>query len=158
MSNATWAAIRVGKAPIPCSKGSAQEQQGQGEGGGHIGVGPAQPVGQEEDQADGTQHHDVRPVHRAQVVGIGADDLLPVVPGILLIELVVDEVGTLAVERQLLAPGDDGLVVLVEPVFGLAHVRQVAIDPVHQQPAHHHGHGDPEGGNTEQGGRAGQGR
>jgi hypothetical protein len=43
------------------------------------------------------------------VVGIGADDLLPVVPGILLIELVVDEVGTLAVERQLLAPGDDGL-------------------------------------------------
>ena len=103
MSNATWAAIRVGRRRC-LAAGSAQEQQGQGEGGGHIGVGPAQPVGQEEDQADGTQHHDVRPVHRAQVVGIGADDLLPVVLGILLIELVVDEVGTLAVERQPLLP------------------------------------------------------
>ncbi|MNF70773.1 hypothetical protein D3C84_526970 [compost metagenome] len=132
---------------------SAQEQQGQGEGGGHIGVGPAEAVGQEEDQAYGPQHHDVRPVHRAQVIGIGADNLPAVIPGVLLIELVIDEVGTLAIERQLLAARDDGLVVLVEPVFGLAHPGQVAIDPVHQQPAHHHGHGDPEGGDTEQGGR-----
>ena len=87
------------------------------------------------------------------MIGIGADDLLPVIPGVLLIELVVDEVGTLAIERQLLAAGDDGLVVLVEPVFCLTHLGQVTIDPVHQQPAHHHGHCDPEGGDTEQGGR-----
>lgn len=126
-----------------------RKQQGQGEGGGHIGVGPAKAVGQKEDQTDGPQHHDIRPVHRAQVIGVGADDLLAVVTGILFIELVVNEVSPLAVERQLLAAGDDGLIVLIEPIFGLTHVGEMAINTVHQQPAHHHGNRDPERGHPE---------
>ncbi len=134
-------------------QGGTQEQQGQREGGGHLGVGPAQPVGQEEDQTDGPQHHDIRPVHRAQVIGVGANDLLPIVLRILLIKLVVNEVGPLAVERQLLAASDDGLIVLIEPILGLTHMGEMAIDPVHQQPAHHHGEGDPERCDAEQGRR-----
>ncbi len=99
----------------PLQQRGAQEQQGQRKGSSHIGVGPAKAVGQKEDQTDGPQHHDIRPVHRAQVIGVGANDLLAVVTGILLIELVVNEVSPLAVERQLLATGDDGLIVLIEP-------------------------------------------
>ncbi len=79
--------------------------------------------------------------------------LLAVVTGILLIELVIDEVSPLAVERQLLAASDDGLIVLIEPIFGLTHVGEMAINTVHQQPAHHHDDGDPEGGHPEQGRR-----
>ncbi len=87
------------------------------------------------------------------MIGVGADDLLAVILRILQIKLVVDEVGPFTVERQLLAAGDDRLVVLIEPILGLTHAGEVAIYPVHQQPTHHHGDGDPEGGDAEQGRR-----
>ncbi len=56
----------------------AQKQQRQGIGRRHGGIGPAEAVGHPKHQPDGAKHHNIRPVDRAEVEGIGANDMVPV--------------------------------------------------------------------------------
>ena len=110
----------------------AQEQQRQGIGCGDIGIRPAQRVCHKEDQPDRPQHHDIRPVHGAQVKGIGTDNVEAVLLGIFAVNIVKQMPRPFAVKRQLFAPFDDFLIVSLQFVFRFTHFRQMAVNVRHQ--------------------------
>ncbi|MNM74417.1 hypothetical protein D3C81_861780 [compost metagenome] len=135
----------------------AQEEDGQGVGRRHLGGRPAEAVGEVERQADGAQHHDVRPVAGQAVVAVGHGEVLAVPEGSGIEAFLVQPPRAVAVERQLLASVDHRLVALVELVLGLAQLPDVVVQPAHQQPAHRQGEAHPaEGGGKQRRRQPGQ--
>ena len=64
--------------------------------------------------------------------GIGANNMVTVLFGIRDVHLIKDMLGALAVERQLFAPFQHRLIIVVQLVFGFAQGSHVLIHPRHQ--------------------------
>ena len=113
----------------------AQKQQRQGIGRRHGGIGPAEAVGHPEHQPDGAKHHNIRPVDRAEVEGIGANDMVPVLPGVREVELVKHILRALAVEGQLFTPLQHRLIVVIQFIFRFAQAGHMFVHPRDQHKA-----------------------
>ena len=110
----------------------AQKQQRQGIGRRHGGIGPAEAVGHPEHQPDGAKHHNIRPVNRAEMEGIGANDMVPILPGVREVELIKHILRAFAIEGQLFAPLQHRLVVVIQLIFRFAQAGHMFVHPRHQ--------------------------
>ena len=64
--------------------------------------------------------------------GIGADNFIPVGAGVVVKILLVEQVGAIPIQRQLLATLNDILVVAVQTIFGIAHALDVPVHAAYQ--------------------------
>ena len=110
----------------------AQEEQRQRIGGRHRRIGPAQAVSHPEDQANRAQHHNIRPVDRAQMEGIGADNMVAVFARVREIELIKYIFSALAIKGELFASFENRLIIVIQLIFGFAQRGHVLVDPRHQ--------------------------